>query len=138
MFKVYLGHMKISFKYHSSFKFYTILLIFLMIPVVLESKEIVKFKKLNHNFGEIEYKKPVSFNFQFQNLSKTNLTIYKVITGCGCTSPEYTDTPIQPNKFGFIKVNYNSSNYGDFEKDITVYFEELENPITLTITGKTY
>lgn len=83
----------------------------------------IKFDKLTHNFGKFSSKSPVvSCTFTFTNVGESPLVINQAVASCGCTSPEYTKTPIQPGEKGEIKVSYNGTGKfpGFFKKSITV------------------
>jgi hypothetical protein len=58
------------------------------------------------------------------------------LRACGCTKPEYPETPITKGKKGIIKVTYNAANPGAFTKNVTVKFAGVAEPIVLTIEGE--
>jgi hypothetical protein len=73
-----------------------------------------------HDFGEIKYKQPVSYEFEFINKGEGFLVISNVEASCGCTITEYTKNPIPPNAKGKVKATYDAGNPGAFHKSITV------------------
>ena len=58
-----------------------------------------------------------------------------VITSCGCTTVEYSKTPVQPEKNLTLKVKYTADRPEYFNKTITVYCNEKDSPILLNISG---
>jgi hypothetical protein len=83
----------------------------------------IKFDTVVHNFGKFSAKDPVvSCVFTFTNVGEMPLVINQAVASCGCTVPEYTQTPIKPGEKGEIKVTYNGTGKfpGHFKKSITV------------------
>jgi hypothetical protein len=87
-----------------------------------------------HDFGKIAKGVPVTHEFQFTNNGGGVLLIADVKPSCGCTTPEWTRTPIQSGETGFIKATYNAASPGSFSKTISVT-SNTGAPITLTIKG---
>lgn len=109
----------------------------LISSVVFAQKPVLNFTTLTHDFGEIqEVDGPVTFVFNYTNGGATPLVLHNVQASCGCTTPEWTRTPIQPKGSGSIKVTFNPQNRpGSFNKTITVQ-SNAQNPVTtLRITG---
>lgn len=83
----------------------------------------IKFDKVVHDFGKFSAKEPiVSCVFTFTNVGEMPLVINQAVASCGCTVPEYTQTPIKPGEKGEIKVTYNGTGKfpGHFKKSVTV------------------
>lgn len=82
----------------------------------------VKFDKTSYDFGTFsEEKGKVTHVFEFTNTGKEDLVLQDVKTSCGCTTPDWTKTPIAPGKKGKVEVTYNSTGRpGQFTKTITV------------------
>ncbi len=105
--------------------------------MALAQKPVISFATDVHDFGEIqESEGQVTFEFKYTNTGKTPLVIHNVQASCGCTTPEWTRTPIQPNANGSIKVTFNPQNRpGSFNKSITVQ-SNAESPVkVLRIKG---
>lgn len=104
---------------------------------LLAQKAALTFQTEDHNFGDIkEEAGPVSFDFEYVNTGKTPLVLHNVQASCGCTTPEWTKAPIQPNGKGVIKVTFNPKNRpGSFSKTITVTCNGETPTKTLRITG---
>lgn len=78
--------------------------------------------KTVHDFGTIlEKNGKVSYTFQFANIGKTPIVINDVISGCSCTTVNFTKNVIMPGKKGLLTVQYNPQNReGMFSKRIEV------------------
>ena len=80
-----------------------------------------KFEKETHDFGKIPQGKPVSVDFNFTNVGDEPLIISNVETTCGCTTKEYTKTPVKPGGTGVVTVTFNAANVNPgFSKAITI------------------
>ena len=97
----------------------------------------ITFNEKKHDFGVISDKwGKVSFDFVLTNNSDEPLLISNVKASCGCTTPSWTKTPIEPKKSGTITVSYNpGGQHGSFLKSITVHTSQGA-PITLQISGE--
>lgn len=93
-------------------------------------KPILTFEKESHDFGEIqEANGTVTYTFKYKNTGKTPLVLHNVQASCGCTTPEWSRTPILPDKEGTIKVTFNPANRpGQFNKTITIQ-SNAESPV---------
>ncbi|MBO5798725.1 MAG: DUF1573 domain-containing protein [Paludibacteraceae bacterium] len=82
----------------------------------------ISFKEISHDFGTFpEEKGKVSCVFSFKNTGKADLVLNKVRASCGCTTPQWTKTPVAPGDTGIVTVTYNASGRpGPFTKTITV------------------
>lgn len=97
----------------------------------------ISFNKEVHSFGEIkEADGPATCSFEFTNTGSEPLIVNNVKASCGCTTPEWTKTPVAPGKTGFVKATYNPANRpGKFNKTITI-LSNAENPtVILRIEG---
>lgn len=94
----------------------------LITVVTFAQKPVITFEKESHDFGEIqEADGTVTYTFNYKNTGKTPLVLHSVQASCGCTTPEWSRTPILPNNSGTIKVTFNPANRpGQFNKTITI------------------
>ena len=106
------------------------------IPVFAQTTAPVEFKETKHSFGKIPQGKPVTTEFSFKNTSDKPVVIESAVAGCGCTKPEYPETPVLKGKSAVIKVTYNAANPGNFTKTVTVKIADVAEPIVLTIDGE--
>lgn len=97
------------------------------------------FDKTVHNFGEIGVKDgPVSCEFTLTNTGEEPLTIFAVVSGCGCTNVSWTREEIAPGGKGTIKATYsNDEGPYAFDKALTVYTSAQKKPVILHLKGVT-
>lgn len=88
------------------------------------------------DFGRIEFDKPVTADFKFQNTGSTPLLIVSAQGSCGCTVAEYSKGEILPGEFGEVTATYNAAKVGAFNKTVTVNANTDNGPITLRIKGE--
>lgn len=98
----------------------------------------IEAKVSSHDFGTIkESDGNVSCVFTVKNTGDAPLVITRVISSCGCTTPEFTKEPIAPGKTGDIKVIYNPvGRVYPFVKTVSVYSNGKQGPLVLTIKGE--
>jgi hypothetical protein len=70
---------------------------------------VMKFEFDSHDFGKIKQGDKVTYEFKFTNTGKSPLIISNATATCGCTTPEWPHTPLQPGEGGAIKVTFNST-----------------------------
>jgi hypothetical protein len=85
-------------------------------------EDILQLKETEHDFAQIPQGKPVYYNFEIVNLGKTELKLDNVHASCGCTTPEWSREAIAPGATAKIRVGYNASAEGAFEKYITITY----------------
>ncbi len=78
-----------------------------------------------HDFGNASMGPDLIYKFSFKNKSKKTVVIKSAEPGCSCTVSEFTNTPIEKNKTGFVIAKYSTNNrQGFFKKFIKVTFED--------------
>ena len=102
----------------------------------LKADEAVKFTQTKHDFGKIKQGVPVTYDFEFINLSSKPVVIESATASCGCTTPSWPKTPISKNKKDKISAGFNAAAPGAFDKTITVKVTGYEQPIELRINGE--
>jgi hypothetical protein len=120
--------------------FYTslILAFFFSGTLMAQKKAVIKFDKTEHDFGTIkEEGGKVKCRFSFTNVGDDTLKLIAVKPGCGCTTAEWTKTPIMPKKTGFVDAEYDPKQRpGIFSKGITVTTNDpTQQVINLVIKG---
>lgn len=90
----------------------------------------------HHDFETMKQYKPETFDFQFKNTTDAPLIIDNVRTTCGCTAPDWDETPVEPGAVGTIKIEYDAKRIGYFEKKVKVYFHGRRKPEALSIEGE--
>ena len=98
--------------------------------------EMLGVKEATFDFGRIPQGRPVTHNFEVVNKSNKPLLIENVEASCGCTTPEWSQEPIVPGASSLIKVGFNASSEGKFQKTITIYYGDKVKG--LTISGEVY
>jgi hypothetical protein len=68
-----------------------------------------EFSEMEHDFGTINEGQVIEHLFNFTNNGQAPLVISNITASCGCTSPDWTKTPVQPGQQGFVKVVFNST-----------------------------
>ena len=98
----------------------------------------MNFSSTTHDFGtfkEAEGKK--SHTFQVTNSGNQPLVIQNIVASCGCTTPEWTKTPVPPNGKGTITAIFDPAGRGGpFSKTLTVYTNSKPATVILTLKGE--
>lgn len=82
-----------------------------------------QFSSDKHDFGALIEGDPASHSFEFTNIGKDTIVLEAsdVRASCGCTTPDWTKTPVAPGQKGSIKALYNTQGRpGAFTKTVTV------------------
>jgi len=97
----------------------------------------LKFTNTTHDFGQFkEEAGPQSYSFEFVNSGTTDLLITRVVASCGCTTPEWTKSPVKPGEKGFVAATYDPRNRPNkFKKTVTVYTNGNPAVSVLVIEG---
>ena len=90
-----------------------------------------------HDFGNVSLKDgPLRASFTVTNISNEPLTIYAVVSSCGCTNVEWTHETIAPGASGVISATYsNDEGPYPFDKVLTAYLSDIKKPIVLHLKG---
>lgn len=86
--------------------------------------------------GKVTQNNPVTVTFEFINNGKAPLVISSVQPSCGCTAVDYSKGPVAINQKGFIKVMYNASSVGSFNKTVTIFSNAADMRKVLAIRGE--
>ena len=77
---------------------------------VAAQQPVITFQKTEHDFGKInEGDGRVSTIFEFKNEGMEPLVLSNVKASCGCTTPTWTRTPLEPGETGTITVTTHSA-----------------------------
>lgn len=114
----------------------TVLLVFLSLNLWGQTPQITP-HELRHDFGRIEeIAGSVSHTFTFENTGNAPLVIKYILVSCGCSKPEWTQTPVAPGEKGQILLTFDPENLiGPFVKTLNVYSNATEKPLTLYVEG---
>lgn len=120
-------------------KFIYFLFIILGNFIVAEAQKnaIIKFDSTVHDFGKIrEDGGKVSTTFFFSNVGTDTLKLINVRPGCGCTTADWTKSPVLPGQKGYILTQYDPHGRpGIFNKAVNVTTNASDTPIMLIIKG---
>ena len=91
-----------------------------------------------HDFGVFkEEAGRQTFNFLVTNTGDSALVITNVVPSCGCTTPEWTQSPIPPKGQGKVTAIYDPAGRpGVFTKTLTVHTNSKPGIIVLVIKGE--
>lgn len=92
----------------------------------------------DHEFGVFkEEAGKQTYNFIVTNTGDSALMIVDVVPSCGCTTPEWTKSPIPPKGQGKITAIYDPVNRpGVFSKTLTVHSNAKPGIVVLAIKGE--
>ncbi|MFZ4930041.1 MULTISPECIES: DUF1573 domain-containing protein [unclassified Chryseobacterium] len=93
----------------------------------LASAQTITFDKTTFDYGTIKPSSDGTRFFTVTNSGDKPLIISNVKPSCGCTTPEFSQDPIMPGKSAKIKVGYNTSIPGGFNKMIEVFSNDPAN-----------
>ena len=112
------------------------LLITLFGAAAAQAQGVLTFEKELHDFGSIPEGTMATHEFRFKNTGNQPIIIANVQASCGCTTPDWTKTPILPGKSGIVKAVYSSAGRpGIFNKTVTVASNAATPSTVLTIKG---
>ncbi|NMH29262.1 DUF1573 domain-containing protein [Flavobacterium silvaticum] len=105
-------------------------------PIVKTSTaSAVAWKSEAISLGDIPQGKPKEVEFSFTNTGKSDVIITNVKASCGCTTTDYTKTPVKPGETAFVKATFNAANKGAFSKTLTVTTNADAEPKILNFKG---
>ncbi|MDB5268500.1 MAG: hypothetical protein JWP58_1540 [Hymenobacter sp.] len=97
---------------------------------------VMQFSTDSHDFGNVPEGTMATYEFKFKNTGNQPVVIANVQASCGCTTPDWTKTPVLPGKMGVIKAMYSSAGRpGVFNKTVTVTSNATEASKVLSIKG---
>ena len=102
-----------------------------------QAPETVAFDKTVHDFGDVSVTDgPLSCTFTLTNKGKEVISIYEVVSSCGCTDVKWTKGTIAPGQSGTISATYkNEDGPMPFDKTLTVYISGVKRPVVLRLRG---
>lgn len=113
-----------------------LLVICLLMGQIAFAQTGVEFKETSHQFGKVKKGVPVSFVFEYKNVSAKPIVIEFANADCGCTTPEYKQEALPKGQKATIKVTYNAAVDGVFKKSVNVKFTHSNQPYILTLEGE--
>lgn len=93
-----------------------------------------------HDFGSLNKGGNGTYEFKFTNSTNEPILIKDAKGSCGCTVPDFPKYPIAPGQSDKIKVTYDTQRLGQFNKDVTLWIENVsgtkKSTEKLEISGK--
>jgi Protein of unknown function (DUF1573) len=100
---------------------------------VVTDGPLISFTESKFDFGTIKEGEVVKHTFQFKNTGNQTLIISEVKVTCGCTTPDWTRTPVAPGQTGYITAQFNSAGKpGQNHKVITVVSNSVTGNVPLS------
>ena len=98
----------------------------------------MKIAETQHDFGTFkEEAGRQTHDFIVTNTGKQPLVIQNIVASCGCTTPEWTKSPIAPGGTGKVTAIYDPKDRpGVFSKTLSVYTNTKPEVTVLTIKGE--
>jgi hypothetical protein len=121
-------------------KYTIILLVSLLSAYSASGQPLMKLKVTEHDFGIFsEDAGKQSFTFLVTNVGDQPLVIQNIVASCGCTTPEWTRSPIAPLGEGKITAVYDPANRpGPFRKTLSVFSNSSPSPVVLSVKGEVF
>jgi len=117
-------------------KHVTSLLLCVLLALGARAEVVMTFEKDTYDFGKVPEGTMATHEFKFKNTGNQPVVIANVQASCGCTTPDWTKTPVLPGKSGIIKAMYSSAGRpGIFTKTVTVTSNASTPSTVLTIKG---
>lgn len=92
--------------------------------------------KETHNFGQVEWKQPVSVEYTITNTGNKLLVLTNVTTSCACSVADWTKKPIAPGEKGFVRATFDAKALGQFEKTVGIYSNASPSLVYLKFKGE--
>lgn len=117
---------------------YRLLLIIALFTVTLSvmAQPRISSNKETHNFGQIEWKHPVTVEYTITNTGDKPLVLTNVTTSCACSAASWTKTPIAPGEKGTVVASFDAKALGRFEKSVGIYSNAQPSLAYLKFTGE--
>lgn len=116
----------------------SLLILAFLFAATMSAQPVMQLSSKEHNFGVFkEEAGRQSYNFEVKNTGNTPLVIQNIVASCGCTTPEWTKSPIPPNGSGIITAIYDPVNRpGAFNKTLAVYTNSKPEVVVLVLKGE--
>ena len=98
----------------------------------------IQLLETEHDFGKFkEEAGRQTYDFEVTNTGKDPLVIQNIVASCGCTTPEWTRSPIPAGGKGKVTAIYDPKDRpGPFNKTLSVYSNAKPEVVVLTIKGE--
>jgi len=92
-------------------------------------------EKKTVDFERIKMGTTKTIEVSFTNTGTKTLVLTDAYTTCGCTTIDWPRDPFLPGKSGTIKLTYNPTEEGAFNKTVTIYTNAENNKEVIQIEG---
>ncbi|NDV65554.1 DUF1573 domain-containing protein [Bacteroides sp. 224] len=92
--------------------------------------------KTAHNFGQVQWKQPVSVDYVITNSGDKPLVLTNITTSCACAVADWTKTPIMPGEKGKITATFDAKALGRFKKSVCIYSNAVPELLYLHFSGE--
>ena len=113
-----------------------LLILSLLIAATGFAQSSIRFNQTSYNYGKIVKGIHKSVVFSYTNEGAKPAVIEFATAECGCTQPEYNQSPVLKGQKGTIKVTYTAPNEGLFKKRVSVKFAGEKAVTELVIEGE--
>ncbi len=135
-----MGKKAVKIKQTITLKPYTmktrLLILSLLFAATSFAQSAVKFNQTSYNYGKIKKGIHKSVIFSYTNEGAKPAVIELATAECGCTQPEYNQSPVLKGQKGTIKVTYTAPNEGLFKKRVSIKFAGEKAVTELVIEGE--
>ena len=102
-----------------------------------EPKAVVEWDKTVHDFGDVSVSDgPLTCSFTLTNVGGEAITIFEVVSSCGCTGVDFPKSKIEPGQSAVISATYkNEDGPTAFDKTLMVYISGMRRPVILRLRG---
>ena len=106
----------------------------LIVTLAAVAQPRISSNKETHNFGQIEWKRPVTVEYTITNTGNQPLVLTNVTTSCACAVADWTKEPIAPGAKGIVKASFDAKALGRFEKSVGIYSNATPSLVYLKFT----
>ena len=112
--------------------------LYVLVSVVLAAVAQARFTSNTemHDFGQIEWKHPVTVQYTITNTGDQPLVLTEVEPDCACSVVQWTKTPIAPGAKGMVNVTFDAEALGHFQKSVAIYSNAQPNLVYLKFNGE--
>lgn len=116
----------------------SLLSLFFLLAVTLSvvAQPRISSNKETHNFGQIEWKRPVTVEYTITNTGNQPLVLTNVTTSCACAVIDWTKEPIASGEKGVVKAVFDAKALGHFEKTVGIYSNAKPSLVYLKFIGE--
>jgi len=92
-------------------------------------------EKKTVDFEKVKMGTSKTIELAFTNTGNKTLVLKDVHTTCGCTVVDWPRDPFLPGKSGVIKLTYNPTEEGPFNKTVTIYTNAENSKEVIQVEG---